>query len=53
MATDLFKGVFNQILLKKRLKMTKSSDACQSFRITAKALKLLGITLRLNKLIYI
>ena len=43
MATDLHKGVFSQILLKKRLKMTKSSNACQSFRITAKALKLLEI----------
>ena len=46
MATDLSKGVFSQILLsKKRLKMTKSS-ACQSFRITAKDLKLLGIICR-------
>ena len=47
MATDLRKGVLGQILLKKRLKMTKSSNACQSFRITAKALKLLGIICRL------
>ena len=45
MATDLCKGVYNQILLKKRLKMTKSSNKCQSFRITAKALKLLEVTL--------
>ena len=34
--------LFNQILLKKRLKMTKSSIACQSFRINVKALKPLG-----------
>ena len=47
MAADLCKGVFNKILLK-RLKMTKSSNACQSFRITAIALKLLGIILRLS-----
>ena len=46
MATDLGKGVFSQILLKKRLKMTKSSNTCQSFRITAKALKLSGIICR-------
>ena len=46
MATDLHKGVYSQILLKKRLKMTKSSDACQSFKITAKALKLLRIIFR-------
>ena len=38
MATDVCKGVFDQILLKKRLKMTKCSNTCQSFRITAKAL---------------
>ena len=46
MAIDLRNGVFSQILLKKRLKMTKSSNACQSFRITAKALKLSGIICR-------
>ena len=46
MATDLDKGVLTQILLKKRLKMTKSSNACQSFRIAAKSLKLLGIIRR-------
>ena len=46
MATDFCEGVFNQILQKKRLKMTKSSNACQSFRITAKALKLSGIIVR-------
>ena len=40
------KGVFGQILLKKRLKMTKRFNACQSFRITTKALKLLGIVCR-------
>ena len=45
MATDLYKGVSIQILLKKRLKMTKSSNACQSFRIIAIALKPLGIIL--------
>ena len=37
----MYKGVLSQILLKKRLKMTKSSNACQSLRITAKDLKLL------------
>ena len=47
MATDLREGVFSQILLKKkRLKMTKRSNACQRFRIAAKALKLLGIIRR-------
>ena len=47
MATDLREDVFSQILLKKRLKMTKHSNACQNFRITAKALKLLEIICRL------
>ena len=46
MAIDLHKSVFGQILLKKRLKMTKSSNACQSFKITAKALKLLEMICR-------
>ena len=46
MATDLRKGVFSQSLLKKRLKMTKSFNACQSFRITAKALKVFEIIRR-------
>ena len=32
---------------KKRPKMTKGSNACQSFRITAKALKLSGIIISL------
>ena len=32
MATDLCEGVFKQILLKKRLKMTKRSNACLNFR---------------------
>ena len=41
MATYLPRGV-----LLKRLKMTKSSNACQSFRITAKALTRLGIICR-------
>ena len=41
MATDLCEGVFNQILPRKRLKIAKSSNACQSFRINPKALKLL------------
>ena len=40
MATDLHKGVLSQILLKND-KMTKSSTASQSFKITAKALTLL------------
>ena len=40
MATDLRKGVLRQIA-RKRQKMTKSSDACQSFKIIANALKLL------------
>ena len=42
MATDLHKGVLSQILLKND-KMTESSNACQSFKITGKALKLLGM----------
>ena len=43
MATDLHKGVFSQILLK----MTENDqNVCQSFKITAKALKLLGIIRR-------
>ena len=42
MATDLHKGVLSQILLKND-KMTESSNFCQSFKITAKALKLLGM----------
>ena len=46
MATDLRKGVFSQILNKKTTEMTKSSNVCQSFRISAKALKLLGIICR-------
>ena len=32
MATDLCEGVLKQILLKKRLKMTKRSNACLNFR---------------------
>ena len=43
MVTDLGKGVFSQIFLKKTTENYQSSNACQSFRITAKALKLLGI----------
>ena len=46
MATGLHRGVFSQILQKKRLEMSKSSNACQSFRITAKAFKLLGMICR-------
>ena len=46
MATDLRRGVFSQILLIKRLKMTESSNGCRSFRIIAKALKLLEIICR-------
>ena len=46
MATNLHKGVFSQIWPKKQLKMTKSSNACQSFKITTNALKLLGIVYR-------
>ena len=42
MATDLRKGAFCQILVK----ITKSSNACQSFKITATALTLLGIICR-------
>ena len=42
MGTDSRKGVFSQIMLK----MTKNSNACKSFRITAKALKLIAIILR-------
>ena len=42
MATDLHK-VFQAKFCLKNDKMTKSSDACQSFKITGKALKLLGI----------
>ena len=38
MATDVHKGVLSQILLKKQLKMTESSNACQSLKITAKDL---------------
>ena len=45
MATDLCKYVFNQSLIKKRLKMAKSSGFCQCFRITVIVLKLLGINL--------
>ena len=45
MATDLHKGVLSQILLKND-KMTESSNACQSFQITAKALKLLRMICR-------
>ena len=45
MATDLHKGVLSQILLKSD-KMTESSNACQSFKITSKALKLLGMICR-------
>ena len=43
MANDLRKGVLDQILQKKRLKITISSNGCQSFRITAKALNLFEI----------
>ena len=43
METNLFEGVFKPNLLKKRLKMTKSSDTCQGFRITVEALKISGI----------
>ena len=46
MATDLCEGIFNKILIKKRMKMTKNSDSYQSFIMTAKALELLGIILR-------
>ena len=46
MAANLCESVFNQILLKKTLKMIKSPNACQSFRITAKALKLLVTIIR-------
>ena len=42
MTTDLHKGVLSQSLLK----MTESSNACQSFNITAKAFKLFGIICR-------
>ena len=45
MATDLHKGVLSQILIKND-KMTKSSNACQSFKVTAKALKHLGMICR-------
>ena len=38
----IYVKVFSTKFCKKRLKMSKSSDACQSFRITAKNLKLLG-----------
>ena len=46
MATD-YVGVFlAKFLLKKRLKMTKNSNACQCFEITVKDLKLFGIICR-------
>ena len=45
MATDLHKGVLSQILLQND-KMTESSNACQSFKITAKALKLVEMICR-------
>ena len=41
MATDLHKGVFSQIWLK-TTENDQKSNACQSFKITAKAFKLLG-----------
>ena len=41
------RGCFQPNFAEKRLKMTKSSKGCQSFRITAIALKLLAIILRL------
>ena len=50
MATDVHKGVLSQILLKKRLKMTESSNACQSLKITAKDLKLLRMICRKTNL---
>ena len=46
MATDLY-------FAKKRLKMTKSSNAYQSFRITAKALNNSSIYVLYGKAIYI
>ena len=55
MATDC--RVFSTTFAKKTTEMTKSSNACQSFRIIAKALKLSGIIIRFiyisKKLIYI
>ena len=45
MATDLHEVVLSQILLKND-KVTESSNACQSFQITIKALKLLGMICR-------
>ena len=50
MATDVHKGVLSQILLKRRLKMTDSSNACQSLKITAEDLKLLGMICRKTNL---
>ena len=38
-------GCFQPTFAKKRLRMSRSSNTCQSFRITAKALKLLGVIL--------
>ena len=47
MATDLHNGVLSQILLiKEQLKMTKTSNACESLKIAAKALKLFAIICR-------
>ena len=46
MAIDLCKGSFQPNFAKKGLKMTKSSNVCQSFIITAEAFKILGIILR-------
>ena len=40
--------VFSAKFWEKRLKMTKSSNTCQSFRITAKALKRFGVILHVT-----
>ena len=51
MATDLHKGVsFEPNFAKKWLKMTKSSNACQSFKITAKACETFRIDLSFHVL---
>ena len=52
MATDSYIHIYIQLIhyqpnfANKGLKMTKSSNASQCFRITAKALKLSGIIIR-------
>ena len=57
MATDLCEGAFQPHFAKKRTENDQSSNACQSFRTTVKAVKLLAQILRFmyfsGKVIYI